>query len=796
MSEDTIKLFVNDQEVTARKGAMVIEVTDEHDIDVPRFCYHKKLSVAANCRMCMVEVENAPKPLPACATPVVEGMKVFTKSKLALDAQQGTMEFLLINHPLDCPVCDQGGECELQDVAMGYGNSISRYTERKRVVADKELGPLVSTDMTRCIHCTRCVRFGTEIAGISELGATGRGEFMEIGTYVEKSLSSELSGNVIDVCPVGALNAKPSRMTARAWEMVQVPSVIPHDGLGSNVYLHTLRNQVMRVVPRENEEINETWISDRDRFSYEGINSNDRATKPLMKTDQGWTSTDWDTILSKTAEKISEFEAKDIGVLVAPHSTLEEMFLLQKLFRQLGVNNIDHRTHQLDYSDQDVMPLFPYLGQTIQSVEENDSIFIVGSNIRLEHPMLAHRIRKANGKSNGRRCEVFTLNPQNFEFYFTLEQTWSAAPQLWLRSLAEIAKCAQTTDGLPDSLKTFVDSVNASVDAQQIYNSLKFGQRSCLMFGALAESHPEASALRALCNFIARETGSSFAHLVRSGNTAGAWLAGALPHRLHAGKAASEPGLHTAHMISSPRKMFVLFNLEPEFDFSNSIAAVEAMQAADFVVLFTPYVNEAMQQYADVILPIATFAETDGTFVNNEGRWQSVEKAVAAPGDARAGWKILRVLANKLGFQDIQYQFSDEIRDELKQEFDIDVAFDSNLKDFTHVSNAIPDEKAIYRVSEMPVYAVDNVVRRAASLQQTNEAEHAYIAMSEQQAIDLNVQNENVVRIVQGKHEVTLPLRLEEDISYNCVRIQKSSHESDALGETIAPVDVQITANA
>ena len=795
MSEDTITLFINDKEVTAPKGAMVIEVTDEHDIDVPRFCYHKKLSIAANCRMCMVEVEGAPKPLPACATPIAEGMKVYTKSKFALDAQQGTMEFLLINHPLDCPVCDQGGECELQDVAMGYGHGVSRYTERKRVVPDKELGPLVSTDMTRCIHCTRCVRFGTEIAGISELGATGRGEFMEIGTYVEKSLSSELSGNVIDVCPVGALNAKPSRMTARAWEMVQVPSVIPHDGVGSNVYLHTLRNQVMRVVPRENEEINETWISDRDRFSYEGLNSTDRAQQPMIKTDQGWDVIDWDSALTNTADMLREYQSDDIGVLLAPHSTLEEMYLLQKIFRHLGVNNIDHRTQQLDFSDQDVMPLFPYLGQSIESIEDNDSIFLVGSDIRLEQPMLAHRIRKANGKANGRRCEVFTLNPQNFEYNFTLEQTWSAAPQIWVRSLAEIAKCAQSTEGLPENLKSLIDSVDASVDAQQIYNSLKYGQRSCVMFGAIAESHPQASALRALCNFIARESGSSFAQIARSGNTAGAWLAGALPHRIQAGKTAGDSGMNVTQMINTPRKAFVIFNLEPEFDFTNASAAVDAMHAADFVVVFTPYMNEQIQQYADVILPIATFAETNGTFVNNEGRWQSIVKAVNAPGEARPGWKILRVLANKLGIEEIQYQSSDDIRDELKQEFNQDTEFDSNLTDFLHV-NISQNEKTIYRVSDSPAYAGDNILRRASSLQQTVEGEQGYIAMSEQQAIDLNIQNEKVVRIVQGKYETTLPLRINEDISYNCVWIQKSAQVSDALGESIAPVDVQITANA
>ena len=411
MPEETVQLFINDKEVSAPKGAMVIEVADQHDVDIPRFCYHKKLSVAANCRMCMVEVEKAPKPLPACATPVADGMKVYTKSPLALDAQKSTMEFLLINHPLDCPVCDQGGECELQDVAMGYGEDVSRYTERKRVVPDKELGPLVSTDMTRCIHCTRCVRFGKEIAGLSELGATGRGEFMEIGTYIERSLTSELSGNVIDVCPVGALNAKPSRMHARAWEMLQSASISPHDGVGSNIYMHTLRNHVIRVVPRENDEVNETWIADRDRFSYEGLRS-ERAEQPMIKDDRGWQSLDWDSCLDRVAEQLKSFQADEIGVLASPHSTLEEMYLLQKIFRKLNVQNIDHRTRQIDFTDQQSMPLFPYLGQSLESLENNRAIFLIGCDIRTEQPMLAHRIRKAA------TCKTFSLNAKDYDFLF------------------------------------------------------------------------------------------------------------------------------------------------------------------------------------------------------------------------------------------------------------------------------------------------------------------------------------------------------------------------------------------
>ncbi len=791
MSEDTVQIYINGKEVTAPKGAMVIEVTDQHDVDVPRFCYHKKLSVAANCRMCMVEVENAPKPLPACATPVAEGMKIHTKSPLALDAQQGTMEFLLINHPLDCPVCDQGGECELQDVAMGYGASISRYTERKRVVPDKELGPLVSTDMTRCIHCTRCVRFGTEIAGISELGATGRGEFMEIGTYVEKSLSSELSGNVIDVCPVGALNAKPSRMSARAWEMVQVPSVMPHDGIGSNVYLHTLRNQVMRVVPRENDEINETWISDRDRFSYEGLNAVDRATQPMLKTEQGWQVSDWDTALDYAANTLKQHEANDVGVLAAPHSTLEELYLLQKTFRQLGVNNIDHRTQQADFSDQDAMPLFPYLGQSIKSVEDNNSIFLVGSNIRLEQPMLAHRIRKAG--LNG--CEVFSLNPQEYDFHFVNQNTLSVAPQFWLNVLAEIAKCADSLDALPIALKELVSSASDSENAQQIYTSLKTQSASSIMLGAMVDNHPQASAIRALSNFIAQATNSNFGMLAQSGNTVGAWLSGVLPHRLAAGVNHTNSGLNASEMIIKPRRVYVLFNLEAEFDFANSPAAIEAMQAADLVVVFAPFINEQVQQYADVILPISTFAETDGTFVNAVGHWQSVGAAVSAPGEARPAWKVLRVLANKLGFDNIQYQTSEQIRDELKQQFKNEIDFSSELKDLNHVNLASTENK-LYRVSDTPIYAVDNIVRRAASLQDAVVDQESHIAMSVEQATQLNLLNEQVVRVVQNNNETTLPLQIVENMPEQCVWVQKTAQQADILGEAIAPVEIQRVANA
>lgn len=792
MSEETIQLFINDKEVSAPKGAMLIEVADHQDIEIPRFCYHKKLSVAANCRMCMVEVEKAPKPLPACATPVTEGMKVYTKSPIALDAQKGTMEFLLINHPLDCPVCDQGGECELQDIAMGYGEDVSRYMERKRVVPDKELGPLVSTDMTRCIHCTRCVRFGSEIAGIRELGATGRGEYMEIGTYVERSLGSELSGNVIDICPVGALNAKPSRMHARSWEMLQSSSIAPHDGVGSNIYLHTLRNKVMRVVPRENEELNETWISDRDRFSYEGLHASDRATQPMLKGDQGWQARDWDSCLDQVVEKLQQYSPEQVAVLASPHSTLEELYLLQKVFRWLNVQNIDHRTRQVDFTDQESMPLFPYMGQSIESTEENDAIFLIGCDIRLEQPMLASRMRKASSRG----CKITALNPLKFDFHFISQNTWNLAPQQWVHALAEIAKCAPSSalQELPPALSDFVDKVSVSSQAQQIFNLISNANKASVFLGAIAECHPQASVLHALANFIANITNSKFGIIAPAGNSAGAWLCGMIPHRLPAGNVNSNVGLNVSEMLANPRQVYVLFNLEPEFDFANAPIAIKAMQDAEFVVIFSPYVSEQMQDYADVILPIATFAETDGTYVNAEGRWQSVTKAIPAPQEVRPAWRILRVIANKLGIEDVNYQSSQQIRDEVKALFGQGVEFESNLNDLSKVNLNLDQGQSVnnlFRVSSTPIYAVDNVVRRARSLQDTVYEQQPYIAMCEQQARDLDVLNETKVRVVQGRQEVALALQINQALPMKCVWIQKSAKQLDQLGTSIAPVEIQ-----
>ena len=789
IAEELVPLFIDDREVHACRGAMLIEVADQHGIRIPRFCYHKKLSVAANCRMCMVEVEKAPKALPACATPVTEGMKVYTRSPVALDAQKSTMEFLLINHPLDCPVCDQGGECELQDTAMGFGQGISRYTERKRVVADKDLGPLVSTDMTRCIHCTRCVRFGSEIAGIQELGATGRGEFMEIGTFIERSLSSELSGNVIDVCPVGALNAKPSRMQARSWEMLQFPVIAPHDAVGSNIYLHLLRGQVMRVVPRENDAVNETWISDRDRFSYEGLHAQDRVLQPLVRGDKGWQESDWMGSLQLVARQIRHCPPDQAGVLAAPHSTLEELYLLQKLFRSIGVHNIDHRVRQTDFADQEGMPLFPYLGQSLESIEHNDAVFLVGSDIRFEQPMVAHRMRKAAARGG----QVVSLNPREFDFHFASQHTWGLAPQYWPYALAEITKCMggeNESGGLMPALNRLVAKVSVSAYAQHIADLLQNAERAGIFMGAMADAHPQASALRALTHFIAGQADAGFGMLPQAGNSAGAWLSGVLPHRLPAGVPATQPGLDVAEMLAHPMKLFVLFNLEPEFDFASAPAALQAMRDAEFVVVFSPYVTEEMKGYADVVLPLATFAETEGTYVNAEGRWQTVGRAVPAPGQARPAWRVLRVLADCLNLQGMAYRSVQQVLEEIR----LQVSQRAKPQDSRYVPGTVsePDTlQGVYRVSGIPAYATDHVVRRADSLQNTPLAPPPHVAMCEQQASEFGVLGHQKVRVVQEDQETELDLHLDPGVPMHCVWVQKSARHVDELGCDVAQVDVR-----
>jgi len=714
MSDDIVNIEVDGKPVEAKKGQMVIEATDAIGAYIPRFCYHEKLSVAANCRMCLVEVEKAPKPMPACATPVGEGMKIFTRSPAAIAAQKATMEFLLINHPLDCPICDQGGECELQDLALGYGSDVSRYNERKRVVKDKDLGPLVSTDMTRCIHCTRCVRFGEEIEGLQELGTMGRGENVKISTYIEKSVDHELSANIIDMCPVGALNNKPYRYSARAWEMMQRATVSPHDCVGSNMSAHVLRGTIKRVVPRENEAINETWLSDRDRFSYEGIYSKDRLLTPRIKKDGSWREISWDAALQSLAEAIKSAAADKVGILASPSSTVEEFHLMSRLMEHVGSANIDHRIRQQDFSGQDNDPLMPWLGCEIADIESSDAMLIIGSNLRKEAPIIAHRVRKAV-LAGSRVCFI---NGQSYDYHFDVAEYLLSAS--FAEKLAGIAVAAAGKRALPASIATFCKDVKPTREQQNIATLLNSAERPLVISGLVARHHKAAAAVAALTSAIAELTGARFGTLSDGANSAGACLAGALPHRGAGGTERNDSGLHASDMLKETLDVMVLFGIEPEFDISCTIDADGEVAKQKFVVAVTPFQSESVESVANLLLPIGTFAETSGTFINCEGRWQSFGGVANPVGDARPGWKVLRVLGNLLDAGNFDYQTSAEVRDELAESLGDtkphnEYKSEDAIDDFG-IADAADDRNVI------PIYQVDALVRRATALQLTPEA--------------------------------------------------------------------------
>ena len=720
MADNTVTIEIDGVPVEARAGQMLIEVTDREDAYVPRFCYHRKLSVAANCRMCLVEVERAPKPLPACATPVMDGMKVFTRSPAAISAQKATMEFLLINHPLDCPICDQGGECELQDLAMGYGRGVSRYTEKKRVVKDKDLGPLVSTDMTRCIHCTRCVRFGDEIAGIQELGATGRSEDMEIGTWVERSVDHEMSGNIIDLCPVGALNNKPYRYSARAWEMVARPLVSPHDCAGSNLYGHVLRGKLKRVVPRDNDAINETWISDRDRFSYEGVYTRDRLELPRVKTSRGWSDVGWPLALEAAAETLRDAARQGgggLGFLVSPNATVEEMYLLNRIARHLGSDNIDHRLRARDFRDQDADPLWPALGTSIAGIDDLDGLLVVGSNLRREVPIIAHRVR--NAALGG--AAVGFVNPAEYEYHFRYDACVEAPLSTLAGSLAGVLAAAHELSGAaPEGeWRPVVDSARPGESERAAAGVLLNKPRALVLLGQIAMRHPRFADIRAIAAALCRVTGANLGYLPEGANAAGAALAGVLPHRGPGGRKAENPGLNAEAMLAAPRRVYALYGLEPEHDLSDALLAQDALGLADKVICFTSHASDALERVADILLPIATFAETAGTYVNVEGAWQSVEAAADAVGEAREGWRVLRVLGNHLELPGCEYRSAADVREELSG------ALGDCRPDTAYGGDFVPgcepadcDEADL----DVPIYAVDGIVRRGRALQRTAAA--------------------------------------------------------------------------
>jgi len=716
MSDDIVNIEVDGKPVAARKGQMIIEVTDNAGAYVPRFCYHTKLSVAANCRMCLVEVEKAPKPIPACATPVNEGMKVFTKSAYAIAAQKATMEFLLINHPLDCPICDQGGECELQDLAMGYGRDISRYNDRKRVVEDQDIGPLISTDMTRCIHCTRCVRFGEEIQGNPQLGTTGRGENVKISTYIEQNIDHELSANIIDLCPVGALNNKPYRFSARAWEMEQHASVSPHDCVGTNLYAHVLRGTIKRMVPRENESINETWISDRDRYAYEAIYHADRLLAPRLKKNGEWQEVSWDDALSTAADVLRAAAAEKIGLIASPSATVEESHLLAKLAAQLGTSNIDHRIGRRDISDQDGDPIFAGIPCGIDGLEKQGAVLVVGSNIRAEAPIIAHRLRKA-ALRGGR---ISMVNSREYEYFFDIANTVSGDGLVAM--LAGIAVAAAAGATLPESVRGLCRGVNVSDVHRSTADSLREADDALVLLGNIAERHAASSAVRALVAAIADMTGAKVGAVTAGPNAAGAGLAGVLPHRTAGGSARKNTGLGVAAMLDAVLDVIVLVNIEPDADIHAATDAVKKLAETKFVVALSPFVSDGLLQAADLLLPIGSYAETSGTYVNAAGTWQSFAGIASPIGAARPAWKVLRVLGNLIDADGFDFVSSKEVLAELKSELgDLNAGTYRAPARLDNVSGAdLPGDEI-----DTPLYSVDALVRRANALQHTRSAKIA-----------------------------------------------------------------------
>ena len=786
-----IKIEVDGVELEARPGQMLIEVTDANDIYVPRFCYHNKLSVAANCRMCLVEVEKAPKPLPACATPVMDGMKVRTHSAYAREAQKSVMEFLLINHPLDCPICDQGGECELQDLAMGYGRDVSRYQEKKRVVKDKDIGPLVQTDMTRCIHCTRCVRFGEEIAGLRELGGTGRGEHMEIGTYVEKSMASELSGNVIDLCPVGALTSKPFRFSARTWEMRQFNGIAPHDCIGSNIHFHVKGRTVKRVVPAQNEAINEIWLSDRDRFSYEGMYSDDRLSAPMIKDGGEWRQVDWETALQKVKEGldsvISEQGAGRIGVLGSAASTTEELYLLQRIMRGLGTQNIDHRLRQVDFSDQNQAPVFPWLGCSIAELENLDAALIVAGNPRKEQPIINHRLRKAALKG----ADIMMVNAVDYELNYPVSARAVVAPHEIVQSLAAIAMALLEKGGTGSDKKLSDLVANVRVDSnhREIADKLGFAAARAVFLGDQALTYPWFSTLRYLAGMIARLSGAHFGYMGGQANTIGAWLAGAVPHRRAGGNKSDSPGLNAHAMLDQKLPAYVLFNVEPELDCWDGQTAIESLRAAGCVVCMTPFRTAAMNEYADILLPIAVYAENEGSYFNIEGTEQRFSSIVAAPGEARPGWKVLRVLANTLGVEGGDYNTLDEIRNDFVGS--IAGIKPENLDAWQAPGSLITGNGALYRMTDFPMNSLDSLVRRAAALQQTADVADGAIHINSQTAAALGLTREAGVRVKQDGYEGEFPLSIDDRLPPGAVLVQAPFKGDRAIGPWCGEISLE-----
>ncbi len=777
-----INIEIDGKHIEVANGLSVIEAAHQIGIHIPHFCYHKKLSIAANCRMCLVQVEKAPKPLPACATPVSEGMKIFTASAQAIKAQKGVMEFLLINHPLDCPVCDQGGECELQDLAVGYGASASRYHEEKRMVLSKDIGPLVSAEeMSRCINCTRCVRFGIEIGGEMELGQAFRGEHAEIMSFVSGTVNSELSGNMIDLCPVGALTSKPFRYSARTWELSRRKSISAHDSLGSNLAVQVKGNRVMRVLPQENEAINECWLSDKDRFSYVSLNSADRLTKPMLKQGGKWQEVEWQVALEYVANGLRQISedtgADNIAALATPNSTLEEMYLLQKLLRGLGSNNVDFRLRQADFSADGKQQGAPWLGMSVAELNQADRFLLVGSFLRKDHPLLASRIRHA--VKRGAQANV--VHSADDDQLMKIANKAIVSPAEMVTAMAQIlqALAADKKVTVDVSVQTLLLGVSASATAQAMAQSLASGERAVILLGNFAQQHPQAAQLQLLAQHIAALSNAKFGFIGEAANSVGGYLAHAVP---------GAKGMNAAAMLAQPRKAYILLNVEAELDTQNPQQAMAAMQSADMVVALSAYKHQAAE-YADVMLPIAPFTETSGTFVNTEGRVQSFAGAVKPLGEARPAWKVLRVLGNMLNVSGFDYDSSEAVRDEVLAGVDVSSKLGNTLQGLT--VQAVAPTGGLQRVADVPIYATDAIVRRSAPLQATHDALPPCAVMHSDEIKKLGLQPGEQVSVIVGQGTARLTLAVDDKLPKGVVRVAAAHASTASLGAMFGAVTVE-----
>ena len=773
-----VEIEIDGKKVEVQEGSMVMDAANRLGTYIPHFCYHKKLSIAANCRMCLVEVEKAPKPLPACATPVTAGMIVRTHSEKAVKAQKDVMQFLLINHPLDCPICDQGGECQLQDLAVGYGPSSSRYEEEKRVVHAKDAGPLISMkEMSRCIHCTRCVRFGQEIAGVMEFGMLNRGEHAEITTFVNKTVDSELSGNMIDLCPVGALTSKPFRYSARTWELSRRKSVSPHDSLGANLVVQVKGAQVMRILPLENDAINECWLSDRDRFAYEGLNSADRLTSPMIKQDGQWQTTDWQTALEYVAHGLRnvrhEHSVDSIAALATPYSTLEELSLLQKMIRGLGSENVDFRLRQSDtVADRSFTP---WLGMSIDAFSHLKRVFVIGSFLRKDHPLLAAKLRTAVRRG----AQVSLLHATDDDLLMPIANKLIAAPSDWLALLGEVAVAVAQSKQI--DAPAALAQLQPSATAKQIAAGLLSGEPRAIMLGNAAAQHPQSSQLHALAQWIATNSNAHFGYLTEAANTVGGYLAKALPANRNLAVA----------QFTQAKKAYVLLNVEPELDCANPQLARSALDKAEMVVVMSPYRHG--MDYADVLLPIAPYSETSGTFVNAEGRAQGFNGTVKPLGDTRPAWKVLRVLGNLLSLDGFSYESSEDIRNEVLGVKTLDgLDLSQRLSNNADIPLHTPQTSTeIQRVADVPIYFSDAIARRSESLQQTVDAQAPKVKLSANMAQSLGVSAGSLVRVTQGTGSVTLPCAIESGLPNNVVRLAAAHTTTAALGSMFGSIKVE-----